>query len=99
MPTVTAILDMRLKPEVLDEAPATLRSVLKDTRAFPGCLQLDVLIDEADPAHVVVYEVWESAEADAAYRAWRATPEGKSALGTLLAGAPTMSKFSTASDI
>lgn len=99
MPTVTAILDMRLKPEVLDEAPATLRSVLKDTRAFHGCLQLDVLIDEADPAHVVVYEVWESAEADAAYRAWRATPEGKSALGTLLAGAPTMSKFSTASDI
>src|SRR6188472_2620076 len=99
MSTVTAILDMRLKPDVLDEAPETLRSVLKDTRAFPGCQQLDVLIDQADPTHVVVYEVWESAEADAAYRAWRATPEGKSALGSLLAGAPTMTKFSTATDI
>lgn len=99
MSTVTAILDLRLKPDVLDSAPEVLHSVLKDTRAFPGCRQLDVLIDQADPTHVVVYEVWESAEADAAYRAWRATPEGKSALGTLLAGAPTMAKFSTATDI
>ena len=99
MPTVTAILDLRLKPEALDDAPAVLHSVLKDTRAFPGCQRLDVLIDQADPAHVVVYEVWESAEADAAYRAWRATPEGKSALGTPLAGAPTMTKFATAQDI
>lgn len=99
MSTVTAILDLRLKAESLAEAPAVMHAVLTQTRARPGCLQLDVLIDQDDPAHVVVYEVWESPEADAAYRAWRATPEGKSALGSVLAAPPQLTKFLTAQDI
>ncbi|MDR1999448.1 MAG: antibiotic biosynthesis monooxygenase [Frankiaceae bacterium] len=99
MSPVSAILDLRLKPEMLDQAPAILRDVLKDTRAFPGCVSIDTLIDAADPAHVVVYEVWDSAEADAAYRAWRATPAGASSLGSVLAGAPSLTKFTRAADI
>ena len=52
-----------------------------------------MLVDSADPAHVVAYETWESVEADRAYRAWRATPEGASDLGSILAAAPKLTMF------
>ena len=51
-----------------------------------------MLVDMTDPAHVMVIEVWESAEADAAYREWRAGP-GVSNLGSVLAAAPTLTTY------
>jgi heme oxygenase (mycobilin-producing) len=93
---ITAILDLQLKPESLDAAPAVLHATLTDTRAFPGCLGVTVLIDSADPAHVVLYETWESVERDRAYRAWRATPEGASGLGSIMAGPPKLTLFTVA---
>lgn len=96
---IIAILDLQLKPESLDSAPAILRATLTDTRAFPGCLELTVLNDSADPAHVLVYEIWESAEHDQAYRTWRTTPEGASDLRTVLAAAPKLSYFTVAEGI
>ncbi len=47
----------------------------------------------------MVVERWESVEADAAYRTWRATPQGASRLKTLLAGPPGLTTFTTESDI
>jgi hypothetical protein len=44
-----------------------------------------------------VVETWASMEDDLAYREWRTTPAGASTLGTVLAGAPTLTKFSRAS--
>jgi heme oxygenase (mycobilin-producing) len=90
---VTAILDLKLKADALDRANAVMRDTLTATRAFPGCEGVTVLVDSADPTHVAVYEQWESPEADAAYRAWRATPDGASELGTILAAAPTLTMF------
>jgi quinol monooxygenase YgiN len=96
---ITAILDLQLKPESLDTASAVLKATLTDTRAFPGCLGVTVLIDTADPAHVVLYETWESVERDRAYRAWRATPEGASDLGSIMAGPPKLTLFTVAEGV
>ena len=96
---ITAILDLQLKPDSLDAAPAVLRATLTDTRAFPGCLGVTVLIDSDDPAHVVLYESWESIEHDRAYRAWRASAEGASALGSILATAPKLSRYTVAGGV
>jgi quinol monooxygenase YgiN len=93
--TVTALLEIRLAPETRDEGLQYLREVLVDTRAFPGCTDLEVLIDDTDPAHVMIVERWESMDDDLAYRAWRATPEGASDLGKYLGGAPTLTKYVT----
>lgn len=49
-----------------------MEGVLTDTRAFPGCLEVTILFDIDDPAAVLLYQVWESHEAEDAYRAWRA---------------------------
>ena len=95
---VIALLELRLQPEVLEKAYQMLREILADTRAFEGCLGVDVLIDNADPAHIVVHETWASLERDAAYREWRAG-DGATALGTVLAGPPSLTVFTTSSDI
>jgi quinol monooxygenase YgiN len=91
---LTALLELRLKPDMLDAAHAKVREVLADTRSFPGCEGVDVLVDRDDRAHIVVQERWESVEADAAYRAWRAG-EGASDLGSVLTGAPVLTVLIT----
>jgi quinol monooxygenase YgiN len=96
---ITAILDLQLRADSLETAHDVLRATLTDTRAFPGCLDVTVLVDSADPAHVVVYETWESIEHDRAYRAWRATPDGASALGSIVAAAPKLSHYTVAEGV
>ena len=91
--SVTSLLDLRLKADSLDTAFEVIHETLIATRAFPGCLGVSVLVDSADPAHVIAIETWESPEADNAYRQWRATPEGASKLGSVLAAPPTLTLF------
>ena len=96
---ITAILDLQLKPEALETASEIIHETLIATRAFPGCFHVAVLVDSSDPAHVVLYETWESVEHDSAYRAWRATPEGASRLGSILAAAPKLTLFTVAEGV
>ena len=94
--TITALLELTLKPESVADAPAVLAETLQATGAFAGNLGVEVLNDVTDPTHVVVMERWESLAHDDAYRAWRATPEGASQLGSLLAAAPRLTRWSAA---
>lgn len=82
----TALLDLQLKADSLETAYKVIHETLTATRAFPGCLGVTVLVDSADPAHVIIHEIWESIEHDQAYRQWRSTPEGASDLGSIVAG-------------
>ena len=96
---ITAFLEMRLKPEALDQGVhAELHAILSDTRAFEGCLGVDVLIDTADPTHIVAVEKWASEQRDAAYRVWRAG-DGQTNMASFLISPPILTKFSSADDI
>jgi quinol monooxygenase YgiN len=96
---ITAILELQLKADSLETAHEVIHATLTDTRAFPGCLGVTVLVDSADPAHVVAVETWESIEHDRAYRAWRATPEGASGLGAIVAAPPKLTHFTVAEGV
>jgi quinol monooxygenase YgiN len=96
---ITALLELQLKPDALENANAVIHETLAATRAFPGCLGVTVLVDSKDPAHVIVHESWESMDADSAYRKWRTTPEGASDLGSILAGAPTLTWLTEAEGV
>jgi heme oxygenase (mycobilin-producing) len=96
---ITSILELQLKAGSLETADEVIHATLTDTRAFPGCLGVTVLVDSDDPAHVVLYEMWESIEHDRAYRAWRATPEGASDLGSIMAAAPKLTLFTVAEGV
>ncbi|GLY14943.1 antibiotic biosynthesis monooxygenase [Kineosporia rhizophila] len=90
--SVIAVLEFRLRPETLSEGLPVLHEVLQETRTFAGCRSVEVMVDQADPAHLVVVEHWESMEADEAYREFRAGPGAPTALGPHLAGAPVLTK-------
>ena len=96
---ITALLELQLKPDAVGTANAVMHETLTATRARPGCVSVTVLIDQKDPTHVMVYELWESMEADSAYRAWRRTPEGASTLGEVLAGAPKLTWYAEAEGV
>jgi quinol monooxygenase YgiN len=96
---ITAILELQLKADSLETAHQVIRDTLTATRAFPGCQDVTVLVDSGDPAHVVVFETWDSIEHDRAYRAWRATPDGASDLGSIIAAPPKLTHFTTADGV
>ena len=90
---ITSVLDIQLRPDAPGDAEARVSSILSQTRARPGFLSADVVRDLEDPRHLVVIELWESLEADEAYRAWRATPEGASELGELTGGQLALKRY------
>src|SRR5262249_28041513 len=70
---------VRVRP---DDVPAFLDATRPNARASleePGVVRFDVIQDEADPAHVVLVEVYRDADAAAAHKAtahyatWRDT--------------------------
>jgi quinol monooxygenase YgiN len=92
---VTVLLELKFKAESLTEATEVFRRELVKTRAFDGNVVTDVLVDSDDETHWVIYELWESVEADDAYRAFRAG-EGKiSDLPPLLAAPPMKTRYTT----
>jgi autoinducer 2-degrading protein len=68
---------VRVRPGQVEEFLAATLVNARTSLAEPGVLRFDVIQDEADPAHVVLVEVYRDADASAAhkltphYAAWR----------------------------
>jgi quinol monooxygenase YgiN len=89
----TVLLELTLKPEALEAAKEAIRETLKATAAAEGNEKLEVVVDDADPSKVIIIETWRSAADHDAYVAWRATPEGASSLGSIVAAPPVTRTF------
>lgn len=94
MPLV-AHLALRLDTADLSVSYAAVAATLEETMATEGCLGAEVLTDLADPSLLVIVETWASEEHDAAYRAWRRGAGAPTKLLAVLAGPPTLRRFST----
>jgi quinol monooxygenase YgiN len=95
---VTVTLELRFKPDAVAAGRELMGRALQDTRAFEGNLGTDVLIDEDDEAHWLIYELWDSVEHDEAYRRFRAG-EGKLTQLPPLLAAPGVKTRYVPSDI
>jgi quinol monooxygenase YgiN len=95
---VTVTLELKLKPDAVPAARDLMRRTLQDTRAFDGNVRTDVLVDEDDDSHWIIYELWESVEHDEAYRRFRAGEGRVIELPPLLAAPPVKTRYVT-SDI
>lgn len=92
---VTVILELKFKPDEVAAGRELMGRALQDTRAFDGNLRTDVLVDEDDEAHWLIYELWESVEHDEAYRRFRAGEGKLTQLPPLLAEAPVKTRYTT----
>jgi quinol monooxygenase YgiN len=95
---VTVTLELRFKPDEVAAGRELMGRALQDTRAFDGNLQTDVLVDEDDEAHWLIYELWDTVEHDEAYRRFRAG-EGKLTQLPPLLAAPSVKTRYTTTDI
>ncbi|MGU3503032.1 putative quinol monooxygenase [Mycobacterium sp. C31M] len=92
---VTVLLELRFRPDSVAQAREVMGRALVDTRAFAGNLATDVLVDDTDETHWVIYEVWESVDHDEAYRAFRAGDGKLTDLPPLLAAPPVKTRYTT----
>lgn len=93
--SITVVLELKFKPEAVGAARDLMSKTLEVTRAFDGNLGTDVLVDSDDEAHWLVYELWESVEADEAYRSFRAGEGRVVELPPLLAAPPVKTRYET----
>lgn len=92
---VTVILELKLKPEAVPAAREVMSRALQTTRAFDGNLGADVLVDQDDEAHWLIYELWDTVEHDEAYRRFRAGEGRLTELPPLLAAPPVKTRYVT----
>lgn len=80
-----------------DDLVAAFNNVLGDTRAFDGCIDVQILLAADSPSELVLLEEWESRDHYDLYRQWRAE-SGTSVLNRsgLTSGAPTTVFYSRA---
>jgi quinol monooxygenase YgiN len=82
------IAELTVRADRIDEFLDYTVKNLSISRSYPGNIEFDILIDETKPGQVIFYEVWESAEAQQAYMAWRVEEGDLTKLMALLAGEP-----------
>ena len=92
---VTVLLELRFKSDEVAAGRELFGRALQDTRAFDGNLRTDVLIDEDDEAHWIIYELWDSVEHDEAYRRFRAGEGKVTQLPPLLASPSVKTRYTT----
>jgi len=92
---VTVTLELRLKPEAIPAAREILGRALQDTRAFAGNMGTDVLVDEDDQTHWLIYELWDTVAHDEAYRSFRAGEGRITELPPLLAAPSVKTRYET----
>lgn len=80
--------ELTVKPEKLAAFLDYTAGNLAVCRSYPGNIAFEILIDETRPDTVLFYEVWESAEAQQAYMAWRVQAGDLTTLLSFLGGEP-----------
>ncbi|HEY7062066.1 MAG TPA: putative quinol monooxygenase [Chloroflexota bacterium] len=66
------VVSLRVKPEARERFLAGIKeNAASSVRDEPGCLRFDVLEDQADPNHFLLYEIYRD---DAAFEAHRQAP-------------------------
>ena len=86
---VTVTLTFTVKPERAEEFISLLKSLLPDTRAYDGCLKVDVYQDQGNAGSILLVEDWTSKQHQEKYQEWRDETGIAEVVGPFLAGDPS----------
>ena len=93
---VTVLLELKAKSGTGDAMVGVFKSILPDTRAYEGCISVDVLQNQDDPDTLVLVEVWEAKENHEKYMGWRAETGLVDQLMAAVENPPSIRYFETA---
>ena len=86
---VTVTLTFTVKPERAAEFISLLKSLLPATRAYDGCLRVDVYQDQGNAGSILLVEDWTSKQHQEKYQKWRDETGIAEVVGPFLAGDPS----------
>ena len=93
---IAVTLDLRVQSGKGGELVDVLKSMLGDTRARQGAKSIELVVNQEDSDHVVIYEVWDTKADHEAYMAWRGERGDLDALGGFVASPPTVTYYDIA---
>ena len=85
---------VRIGPGQVEEFLAATLANARASLGEPGVLRFDVIQDEADPAHVVLVEVYRGAEASAAHKLTPHYATWRDAVAEMMAEPRASTRFS-----
>ena len=86
--SIKLILEVEIKPEAAAEMDAGMRAALPDTRAYDGCISIDVTRRDDNPNAWVIHEEWESKGHHERYIQWRTDTGFFEKWGPMMVGEP-----------
>jgi quinol monooxygenase YgiN len=91
--TIAVTLELRIKAGQGAEFAVGLKGMLGDTRARQGAEFIEMIVDQNDADHIIVYERWATKEDHQAYMAWRQERGDLDGLGKACAEPPAVIYF------
>ncbi|WP_052465589.1 putative quinol monooxygenase [Phaeobacter sp. S60] len=77
------VVTVKAIPSLFEELVAATQAMMPETRAFPGCIEAHLLL-APEREEMVIFQIWESSEAQSAYLTWRAERGDFERLGELI---------------
>ncbi|UTS80811.1 putative quinol monooxygenase [Phaeobacter piscinae] len=77
------VVTVKAIPSLFDELVAATQALMPETHAFPGCIEAHLLL-APEREEMVIFQIWESSEAQSAYLTWRAERGDFERLGELI---------------
>ena len=90
---VLVLLEVKVKPESINDMKSLLKEVLPDTRAHDGCQGVTVYGNLDDSNNLVLVEHWDSRDHYGKYLAWRTERGDLERLVSMLAEEPSIRYF------
>ena len=92
------ILEMPVKPDMLEDYLNILKGALVETRNYKGCRSVTTLVDQ-ETSSVVLVEEWDSVDDQQAYMAWRMETGLIDAIGPFMQGELVTRTFDLKSEV
>ena len=87
------LIELKVKPESVDDMKALMKELLPDTRAYDGCQSVDFYDNTETKGSMVLYEIWDSKAHQERYLGWRTETGTLDRLGALVAAQPNIQYF------
>ena len=91
--SVVVLLELKVKPEAVNDVKGILIENLPDTRGHDGCQGLDVYDNMDETGNLVIYERWDSRPQYEKYLAWRTETGTMDRMGTMVKAPPSIRYF------
>lgn len=91
--SIKVFLEVNAKPESIEVLKQTLEAILPDTRAYDGCLGVEVKGNQDDALNLILVESWETRAKYETYLAWRSETGAIDALVAMLSAPPSIRYF------